>query len=50
MDLGVGLLQQGRPELVGLIRLHVDQSAVPGGQVVVHNDIDPLAVLPKPVV
>ena len=47
-DLGVGLLQQGAPELVLVLALDVDEPAVDGGQVVVHHDVDPLPVEPQP--
>ena len=43
IQLGVRLLQQGTPKLILVLCLDVDQLAVPGGQSVVHADLDPLA-------
>ena len=47
VQLGVGLLQQGAPELVLLHRPQVDELAVPRGELVVHDDLDPLAEAPE---
>ncbi len=46
-SLGVGLLQQGAPELVPLSRLREDQLVVEGWDAVVNDDIDPVAITPE---
>lgn len=43
VQLGVGLLKERRPELVGLLGPQVDQPAVAGGEPVVDDDLHPLA-------
>ena len=48
MDLlGVGLLQQGTPELVPLGRLGEHQLVVEGGDAVVNDNIHPVAIAPE---
>ena len=46
-SLGVGLLQQGAPELVPLGRLGEHQLVVEGGDAVVDDNINPVAIAPK---
>lgn len=46
-SLGIGLLQQGAPELVPLSGLSEDQLVVEGRDTVVNDDIDPVAIAPE---
>ena len=46
-SLGIGLLQQGAPELVPLGGLSEDQLVVEGRDAVVNDDIDPVAITPE---
>ena len=46
-SLGVGLLEEGRPELVALPGVHVDELAVITGEAVVHAHLHPPPVLPE---
>ena len=46
-SLGVGLLNHGSPELVLVVRVHVDEAAVDGRQTIVHQHLDPATVLPE---
>ena len=48
VQLGIGFLQQGSPELVFLDGPEVDQLAVAGGQEVVNHHFHPRAESPKP--
>jgi len=45
--LGVGLLQQGAPELVPLGRLGEHQLVVEGGDAVVDDNVHPVAIAPE---
>ena len=45
--LGIGLLQQGAPELVPLGGLGEDQLVVEGRDAVVDDDVDPVAITPE---
>lgn len=45
--LGVGFLQQGAPELVVGGRVKHDKLVSHRGQAIVHNNVQPLVVLPK---
>ncbi len=45
-SLGVGFLKQRGPELVALVRVHVDETAAGAGQPVVDHHLHPPPVLP----
>ena len=47
VQLGVGLLQQGRPELGRVSRVEVHQPAFVSGQAVVDQHLDPVSKVPK---
>ena len=46
-SLGVGLLQQGAPEILAMGGVHEYQLVVPSGQPVVHDHVQPVPKLPK---
>jgi len=43
-SLGVGLLQEGAPELVLVRGVHEDELVIVGGQSVIHNHLDPITL------
>jgi len=47
MQLGVGLLEKGRPELLLGVGLHEDKLPIPCWKAVINDDINPLAILPE---
>ena len=47
VQLGVGLLQQGRPELGGVRGVEVDETTLVRGQPVVHQNLNPVPEMPK---
>ena len=47
VQLGVGLLQQGRPELRRVCRVEVDQAALVRWQAVVNQHLHPVAEVPE---
>lgn len=46
-SLGVGLLQQGAPELISLSRLGEDQLVVESGDAVINDDVHPVSITPE---
>lgn len=46
-SLGIGFLQQGAPELSVVGRVEEDQAVLEGGQPVIDDHVQPLAVLPE---
>lgn len=46
-SLSIGLLEQRGPELVPLVRVHVDEGASGAGQPVVNDHLHPASVLPN---
>src|SRR5699024_7775701 len=47
MQLGVRFLKKRAPVLVALLRVHQHKATIDGGQSVIDDDVDPLAVLPE---
>ena len=45
--LGIGLLQQGTPELVCISRVDEDEPAIVGRETVVHNNVHPFTKVPE---
>ncbi len=45
--LGICLFQESTPELVPVVRVHVDEFAVTAGESVIHTDLHPVSVLPE---
>lgn len=46
-SLGIGFLEQGRPELVRRLRLTEQKPAISGGQFVVDDHVHPMAAAPE---
>ena len=47
VQLGVGLLQQGRPELGGVRGVKVDETTLVRGKPIVHQNLDPVSKMPE---
>ena len=47
VQLGVGLLQQGRPELGGVRGVKVDETTLVRGQPIVHQNLNPVSKMPE---
>ena len=47
VQLGVGLLQQGRPELGGVRGVEVDEAALVRRQTIVHQNLNPVSKMPE---
>ena len=45
--LGIGLFEEGRPELIVRGRVEEDEAAADGGQPVVDHHVHPSAILPE---
>ena len=43
----VGFLEQGAPELIALLRVHVDELIVSGRQLIINQYLDPTSILPE---
>ena len=45
--LGIGLLQQGTPKLIGISRVDEDELSIVSRELVVHNNVHPLTKVPE---
>ena len=43
----IGFLQQGAPEFIALLGVHVDEFIACGGQLIINQYFDPTSILPE---